>query len=107
MYIDCWDIDGASVEECGPQLPSAPQNLNAIIIPMNESVVVLRISWRLPAKHLPYITAYKIVINNLNTNFINGVSRYEACIMDRLYLTPLTDHVSIQCHSSYCIQICY
>jgi len=73
MCIDCWDIKGASAEKCGPKLPSAPPDLSVIITTMNESIVMLSISWGPPDTG---IIAYKIVIDNLNTNFTNGVSEY-------------------------------
>lgn len=57
----CWTLEGADPEKC-PKVPTAPQNLTVTGIPMNESVVMLWISWEPPAAYLPDIMIYRIII---------------------------------------------
>ena len=70
--IDCWDLQGASVEKCGPMLPSVPQNLTVTSSMMNESTVILQITWQPPALYDPDIIAYRVSIND-EDYCINGV----------------------------------
>ena len=72
--VDCWELEGASVEKCGPMFPSAPQNLSATSIPVNESTVMLRTSWLPPAQYNPDITMYAIRINGGGFSCIDGVT---------------------------------
>lgn len=57
---------GASFEKCGPMFPSAPQNLTAMSTLVNESAVMLWISWQPPAQYNPDIEMYTISINGDN-----------------------------------------
>ena len=59
--IECWNIAGADSKRC-PKLPTAPQNLSIIIVPLNDSSVALQISWKQPAAYLPDIILYRIKI---------------------------------------------
>ena len=70
--IDCWDLKGASVERCGPMFASAPQNLTVTGTLVNQSSVMLHISWTPPAQYTPDIEAYKISISG-NCYCNNGV----------------------------------
>ena len=71
--IDCWDLKGASVEKCGQMFPSPPQNLTVTGTPVNQSSIMLYISWRPPVHYAPDIEAYEISING-NYYCSNGVS---------------------------------
>ena len=72
--VDCWDLEGASVDKCGPMFPSAPQNLTATSSVVNRSTVMLWISWSPPARYNPDITMYAISINRGQGFCTNGVT---------------------------------
>ena len=63
ITLDCWDLEEASVEKCGPMFASSPQNLAVVSRQMNESSVMLLISWEPPAHYAPGIEAYMVSVN--------------------------------------------
>ena len=70
-------LDGPYSEKCG-RVPSRPQNLTVDQL-VNESSVMLQISWKPPKYHTHPIIAYSIEIRNSSNDndillvFTNGV----------------------------------
>lgn len=79
--IDCWHLKGASVEKCGPMFATPPQNLTVTGTPVNQSSVMLHISWRPPVQYAPNIEAYEISINGnyYCSNGVNADTMYCIC----------------------------
>lgn len=90
--VGCWDSGNASLEKCGAKLPSAPQNLTVISIPVDEAHVMLSINWEPPVICKPTVKAYKIVINDNNTHFINYTAHQHNVTMSYFNITLPTLH---------------
>ncbi|XP_065887937.1 uncharacterized protein [Dysidea avara] len=59
---NCWDLAGASLDNCGILLPSAPQNVSINGTTWNSSSIILTLKWSPPEHYIPDIIAYKIYI---------------------------------------------